>query len=377
MALDSPANRPASPVAPSVELMLLVEAGALEYQATLLCESLRTFGGRYQNAPICAISPRPSRRPSREFARFAAEHAVEYLELALPNSCPEYGSANRIYASAHRAAHGQTEILVVVDSDTVFLREPDFSLDGADVAARPVDVKGICTTGPNDPFDPYWRRLCRLGGIDYERLPFVTATVDGERIKASYNGGLVAVRRRTGILEKAAELFDRSVKAGLRPYEKRAPSVFSSTGYVGDTASGWWGTSQSTLSVAIWGTTERVRILEPSYNVPLHSWDRFQSRHPALPLESLVHVHYHWLCSPGFERANPLLNGRVPLPQGLATWLGARVPFPAEAALLDIPGRVGSRASTGRAILGRMAARGVHRLRHLIKGGARGSTGDA
>ena len=38
-----------------------------------------------------------------------------------------------------------------MDSDTVLLSEPDLELLEAEVAARPVDVKGMCTSGIGDP----------------------------------------------------------------------------------------------------------------------------------------------------------------------------------------------------------------------------------
>jgi hypothetical protein len=200
-------------------------------------------------------------------------------------------------------------------------------LDDVDVALRPVDVKGMCTTGDGDAYDPYWRGLCDLAGIEYGQLPFVTPTLDDRPIKASYNGGLVIVRRSSGILQKAADLFSRSVRAGLRPHYL-GQAVHASTGFVGEIASAHWGSAQATLSAAIWGTTDRVRILEPTYNVPLHIWDEWHARHASLPLGDLVHVHYHWLCSPDHARSNPLLDGRLPLSPEVAAWLRSRVPFP-------------------------------------------------
>ena len=113
------------------------------------------------------------------------------------------------------------------------------------------------------------------------------------------------VRRSSGILQKAADLFGRSVRAGLRPRTLGEASVFASTGFVGGIASAYWGSSQATLSVAIWATTDRVRILEPTYNVPIHIWDEWHARHPNLPPGDLVHVHYHWLCSPDHARSEP------------------------------------------------------------------------
>lgn len=311
-----------------VEFVLVVEAGVLEHQARLLCESIRVRGGCYRDAAITAVSPTPDRRPSREFGGFAERHAVDYLERSLSTACPEYRTTNRIYAAAERADRSKAEVLVVIDSDTIFLREPDFRLDDADVAVRPVDVKGMCTAGEGDASDPYWRRLCDLGGIDYERLPCVTPTLDDRPVKASYNGGLVIVRRSSGILQKAADLFGRSVGAGLRPRALGEANLYASTGFVGEIASAYWGSSQATLSVAIWGTTDRVRILEPTYNVPIHLWDAWLARHPNLPVEDLVHVHYHWLCSPDHARSNPLLDGRLPLSPEVGAWIRSRVPFP-------------------------------------------------
>lgn len=310
-----------------VEFVLVVEAGALEHQSRLLCESIRANGGRYREAPITAVSPIPERRPSREFGAFAERHAIDYLERSLQSEVPEYRTTNRVYAAAERADRSTAEVLVIIDSDTIFLREPDLRLDDSDVALRPVDVKGMCTTGEGDDNDPYWRDLCRLGGIEYGQLPFVTPTLGDRPIKASYNGGLVIVRRSSGILQKAADLFGRSVRAGLRP-RPRGPAVYASTGFVGDIASAYWGAAQATLSVAMWGTTDRVRILEPTYNVPLHAWDDWRARHPNVPLADLVHVHYHWLCAPDHVRSNPLVDGRLPLAPDVGAWLHSRVPFP-------------------------------------------------
>jgi len=47
-----------------IAFLICVEANRLEPQARLLCESLRTFGGRYRNAPILAVSPRPHLAPA-------------------------------------------------------------------------------------------------------------------------------------------------------------------------------------------------------------------------------------------------------------------------------------------------------------------------
>ena len=148
------ANGPAAPQ--DAEFFLIAERGILEPQAVLLCQSIRRFSGAYSKSAITAISPRRNCRPCRETSRTFAGLDVEYLESDLESPCPTYGTSFRILAAARREQQSRAPILIQLDSDTMFLREPEFCLAGVDAGARPVDVKGMCTEGAGDPFDPYW-----------------------------------------------------------------------------------------------------------------------------------------------------------------------------------------------------------------------------
>ncbi|MBA3241945.1 MAG: hypothetical protein H0T60_12025, partial [Acidobacteria bacterium] len=129
-----------------------------------------------------------------------------YIDRILNTECPEYGSANRVAAAAHIEDTRPHEILVILDSDTLFLREPSELIlaPEVDVAVRPVDLKGMSTGGPADPSDLYWQDLCRCCGVDYDQVPWTKSSVDRRRIKANYNGGLVVVRGGLGILRRWA-----------------------------------------------------------------------------------------------------------------------------------------------------------------------------
>lgn len=220
--------------------------------------------------------------------------------------------------AGHVARRPGPPIIVQLDSDTLFLQEPDFSLEHHDAAARPVDVKGMCTAGAGDSFDSYWRDLCRLCQVDYECLPFVLTTVDRQRIRANYNGGLVALRRSSGVLERAETFFRRLVAANLKPHARL--SLRTGTGVVDGEAGQYWGAGQAALSLALAAGGHRVRLLPPSYNIPLHMFKGNQDTAP-------VHVHYHWLCEPDGCLDNPLLNGRLTLPEKTAIWLQERLPL--------------------------------------------------
>jgi hypothetical protein len=158
---------------------------------------------------------------------------VVYVDRVLNTDCPEYGSANRVAAAGHIEATTDHEILVVLDSDTLVVREPTEFLLARDVdaAVRPVDVKGMCTADTADANDRYWQQLCACSGVAYEDVPYVVSTVDGVRVKASYNGGLVVVRARCGLLQRWTDLFFRSVRAGLVP-SPAAETFRSGTGPV-------------------------------------------------------------------------------------------------------------------------------------------------
>jgi hypothetical protein len=306
--------------------VLCIENNAIRSQALLLCESIRRFGGRLRDAPILAVAPRPGLGIDRETRRRLEAMAVEYAEEPLNRVCPEYGSANRVFAAAWAEARARSEWIVVLDSDTVVLGELELPA-GADVAVRPVDMKGSATAGPGDPFEEYWERLAQLQGVPLDRLPYLRTTVCGSRIRASYNGGLVVVRRDAGILAAWADLFARSVAAGLRPWRGHEVNVLASTGFVGQEASEYWGSNQAAAALAIWSRTERVYEYPASYNVPLVAIvERPELRARRWP-SPFIHVHYHWLFTePHHERALATLR-ELELGRELLDWLAGRLPL--------------------------------------------------
>lgn len=306
--------------------VLCIENNAIRAQALLLCESIRRFGGRHASAPILAVSPRPGLGITGETLERLDRLDVEYVEEPLNRVCPEYGSANRVFAAAWAEKHALSKWIVVLDSDTVFLGEPELPA-GMDVAVRPVDVKGSATEGPGDPFEDYWRGLAALQGLSLDCLPFIHTTVCNSRIRASYNGGLVVVRRENGILGAWAELFSRSVAAGLKPWRGSTLDIRASTGFVGREASEYWGSNQAAAALAIWSRTGRVVHYPDTYNVPLHLIAAFPELMARVRRSPLVHVHYHWLFEdPHHRAALDTLRDLGALPDRLE-WLAARLPL--------------------------------------------------
>ena len=295
----------------------------LEQQALLLFESIRLYTGRFNDCAIYALSPRLGVGISERARRKLDELHVTYIDAVLNTECAEYGSANRVAAAAYVEQQHPHEILVILDSDTLFLREPNEILlsPDVDVAVRPVGVKGMCTSGPTDPFDSYWRDLCRCCGVDYDLIPWTESVADRQRIKASYNAGLVIVRGNLGIMQRWADFFFSSVRQQLKPYayDRR---FRSGAGWVESGASRLWGSNQAALTLAIWSTTRRVRELEPTYNYQLILHEQIGWRHRRKIFPNVVHVHYHWMLQEKASK-NPLFSRSGPLSRDQRAWLSS------------------------------------------------------
>jgi len=307
-----------------VEFVLIAEAGALAAQALMLCASIRTFGGAFSRSRITVVSPRANRRPSPATIRAIEQLQAEYLALEIDSCCPDYGTSYRIHAAAWIERRAGPAIIIQLDSDTIFVSDPDPSLFDCDAAARPVDVKGMCTTGDGDPFDPYWRKLCALANVEYDQLPVIRTTVDRLAVRASYNGGFLTARRSLGLFGRTEDIFRKLVAERLYSWTADGPLMRTGTGFLRGAATSYWGTSQAAFSLAAVAGNHQVRLLPPTYNFPWHS---LNDHSDAIP-RPLVHLHYHWLFAepgaPGLA-ADP----RLGLSDDVVEWLKARLPLPA------------------------------------------------
>lgn len=310
---------------PNVGFVACIEGGVLEKQALLLFESIRRYAGRFRDSPIYALSPRPDHGISDAGRRRLDQLGVAYIDKILNTECRKYGSANRVAAAAYIEETNPHDILVVLDSDTIFLREPEKIIlsPDIDVAVRPVDVKGMCTDGPADLFDRYWRDLSQCCGVDYSKIPWTESFVDHHRIKASYNGGLVIVRSGLGIMKRWSDFFFASVRHGLTPYAEEW-RLRSGVSWVGSEASKLWGSNQAALSLAIWSSTSKVEELPPTYNYPLHQHSLIDAATVQNVFPQLVHVHYHWLLEEN-PNVNPLFDPDGPLSPAQREWLRSAV----------------------------------------------------
>jgi len=108
---------------PDVGFVACIEGGVLEAQTLLLFDSIRRHAGRFSDCSLYALSPRAGHQISSDALSRLEELGVHYNDTILNTECPEYGSANRVAAAAHIEDARRHETLVILDSDTLFLRE--------------------------------------------------------------------------------------------------------------------------------------------------------------------------------------------------------------------------------------------------------------
>jgi hypothetical protein len=274
---------------PTYELCLLSEAGVLERQALLLIESLRRFGGSYADMEVTVVSPRPTRRPSDATVRSFEKLSATYLPLDIHSPEPDYGPSFRVLALSAVAQNSKSDIIIQTDSDTVFCDEPEFDIPPQSFAARPVDLKGVCSSGPGDPFEEIWQRISESCGVDLDKVPFVVPTLGHGPVRASYNGGLIIAQRDSGFWETVEELFIKILLDDLRPYAGHKLAINSGAGLVEGRAAQFWGTSQIALTMAAICLALEAHILSPSHNIPIHISQSSVSK-PR-------HIHYHQVLS--------------------------------------------------------------------------------
>lgn len=297
---------------PNLAFITCIEKGYLEGQSLLLYESIRQYGGAVKDCSIYAVCPREGKTVSPETQKALDRLSVIYIDKPLNQNLTFFPYANKNFACAYVEENTNHEVLVFLDSDTLFFHEPSQLLLNVniDVAVRPVDLKGICTSGTlDDQFDSYWRSLCQLCEVDYDRIPLINTTIDQASIKSCYNGGLVAVRANKSIFRQWRENILRVTRNSLEP----VPGNF-------------WGSGQSTLAMAIWGVTESVFILDSFYNYPVHIIEHLpkQKIYESYPI---IHIHYHDGFNAENIEKNPIFSQDFYLEDEIKDFLLSRLPL--------------------------------------------------
>jgi hypothetical protein len=291
----------------SLRLVCCVEAGRLEGETLLLCESLRRFGGRLADTPVSAYRPRAGEPLAGETRSGLEGLGVELIEDELNVEHAFHPIANKLYAAADAEARHGEDSIAVLDSDSVFVAEPAL-LDlagGLDAAAAPVGKVSEGTTGPGHDNEDYWQGLYGLAGVG--EPPWIETALRGRRIRGYWNSGLVAARRSEGLFGEWLDLFRRLLDEERLPPSGRIDSL-----------------DQIGLALVFARRPGRVETLPWPYNYRITRRGRYRDPAGSAPLSDLVHVHYmRSFYVEGFlRRVDPPLAGDERL-----AWLSGRLPL--------------------------------------------------
>jgi hypothetical protein len=286
-------------------LVLMFRSEAGERLARIVVDSLRTFGGPLRDSPVWALLLDPAREPQA----LAGVAGVERIPVAVPDAYRGYPFAEKVaaYAWAEELAGPEVRSLVWLDLDCLIVNPPLlFDLGPAvDAAFRPVHHRNVGSPA-GEPLDDFWAGVYRA--LDVDDLPYtVESFLDGQPLRPYLNTHCFALNPAKGLGRAWWAAFralaaDEAFQAG--PCRDDLHRIFLHQAIL------------STL-VAKLLDWQRVRLLPPEYNYPLHLLDEIPAALRPPSLNSLVTVVY--------EDTSPW--SRIDIQEPLRTWLQARLPL--------------------------------------------------
>jgi len=229
-------------------------------------------------APVWAYSPRPGIKVAGWIRDLMDHFEVRHIEEPLNERNADYPLANKPIVLAHAEEQADTPMVVFLDTDILVWREPAaFVLsDGTDVALVPDSTKTTASAGPDDPYDPYWMKLYELTGATAR--PYVTTNLTGERVRGTWNSGVIPIRRAAGIARHWRETMLRLLADDFSPPD----AVYLR--------------ENNLLSAIAAAHYERFQELSFAYNYPVQNWGAMTAKGIA-PEEAVL-----WHYQPFFDR---------------------------------------------------------------------------
>lgn len=180
---------------PTTTFCMCIEAGPLEQQSLLLCESIRMFAGDHSGSPIIAVRPRRGPEILDATREALRRMNVRYVAKDLVGEYFWRPHINKSAALSLVEEIATSDYVTWLDSDMIVIREPSglFADDDFDYAARPGEAD--MGTGGDDGNAAFWRRASEIVGLDYRQFPRFSSFPEGRSIYAYWHGGVFTFRR--------------------------------------------------------------------------------------------------------------------------------------------------------------------------------------
>ena len=196
--------------------------GGDERESVLFARSLRLFGGELANQPVWLTVPQELQNLSESTRQVLRGLGVQVHRFEVPDDALHFLFGGKVYAAAaaESLAAGQSDVLVWMDSDTVFVREPsEFVLkENISLGYRPVMLKNISLLY-DEPLNPFWKFIYQQCKTPNENIFPMLTTVDGVQIRPQFNAGVTSVRPRKKLLQTWRDHFEQLYQQPeLAPY---------------------------------------------------------------------------------------------------------------------------------------------------------------
>jgi|SRR5215469_5971346 len=191
-----------------------------------MVRSLRKYGGRFASSPVVAVTPRFGPPLSKRTLRAFNDLDVLYVRRPIKTKYSWFKFLNKPLALAIAEEFINSEAIGFLDSDLLFVNEPERLrlLPSEDFLGFPVECKEMGSTGPGDPYEPFWLELCRIIKIDIRDLPWVVTAENNERVRLYFNGGIFVYRYSSNFsksyLNFCLEFLDSSVSLKEEGYSE-------------------------------------------------------------------------------------------------------------------------------------------------------------
>ncbi|MBN1451424.1 MAG: hypothetical protein JW963_10455 [Anaerolineales bacterium] len=186
--------------------------GGDERESVLLARSLRMFGGELANHPLWLMTPQKLAHVSATTRQVLSRLDVQLNRFEVPEGALKFPFGGKVYAAAaaEAMASGKADVLVWMDSDTVFAGEPAGLTLGENVKLgyRPVMLKNVSSLH-DEPLNAFWSFIFERCDSHLNNLFPMITSVDGVRIRPHFNAGILSVRPKAGLLQAWRNHFER------------------------------------------------------------------------------------------------------------------------------------------------------------------------
>jgi len=313
----SPAGTQAAAVQTKIVFATFAEQELDLGRVQFMIESIRTFAGRFKDAPVWVYLTEGLLASESEYLGEIESQGGEFRLAQAPEEATWFYFFGKVFASAQAEADAaaQASVIAWLDTDTIFLQEPgEFLLPkGKSLGYRPVMHRNISPLY-EEPLDEFWKRAYKDMSVP-ESLAFPMLTVaDGDRIRPYFNAGCLVVRPERGLLRKWAETFpslykDAVLKEMCRQDERKRIFIH-----------------QVALSGAVLKYLGRDEMIEFSsrINYPLFFREMFGAKRDFHDIRKAVTIRYESF----FDNPPPGWDKMLEGPADRIAWLKARFQKP-------------------------------------------------